>query len=271
MKNLLNLAFFISFLFLNLNANSYNELYDVYFKDLNCSKFEFKKSGEKFSVDDLNLAILNNDESLVLKILGSDKNLSFKQSSNSKTPFFINLKNGNNILIEEMLLCADKRVFDFEIYAPSIVLNKEISENETIKILNSLFSQGLDKNAVFYYQDLTLLRVAFNSDKFKVFEYLLDTGSVVNESLGDDIWFSFTQIFRDENLSLNVKNSPSKEVINLLNSQKYKAHREKILNLTKKATQKGLKNLKYLYQTFDYLGDEVGKNELINLGFTPNF
>lgn len=43
MKNLLNLAFLLSFLFLNLNANSYDELKNLYFKDLNCSKFEFKK------------------------------------------------------------------------------------------------------------------------------------------------------------------------------------------------------------------------------------
>lgn len=42
MRNLLNLAFLLSFLF--LNANSYDELRNLYFKDLNCSKFEFKKA-----------------------------------------------------------------------------------------------------------------------------------------------------------------------------------------------------------------------------------
>ncbi|MDU5324971.1 hypothetical protein [Campylobacter ureolyticus] len=46
-------------------------------------------------------------------------------------------------------------------------------------------------------------------------------------------------------------------------------HRTFWLNLTKKVVEKGLnpKNLKSLYKTFEYLGDENATKELLNLGY----
>lgn len=72
-----------------------------------------------------------------------------------------------------------------------------------------------------------------------------------------------------ENITLNRKAPNSKELLNLLNSNRYKTHKEYWLNLTKKVVLKGLnpKNLKYLYQTFEYLGDEKAMNYLLNLGY----
>lgn len=66
------------FLTLNLNAFTYDELKSLYFEDINCSKYEFRKSSHKFSVDDLNKAIENNDENRILEILGSNRSLSLK-------------------------------------------------------------------------------------------------------------------------------------------------------------------------------------------------
>ena len=254
---------------LNLNAFTYDELKSLYFEDINCSKFEFKKSSYKFSVDDLNKAIKNVDENKVLEILGSDKTLSFQKSIENKTPFFVNLKAGNSMLIEDMLLCADERVFKFEIYTLDVLADKNVSESKTIKILNQLFDEGLDKSAVFYCEDFGLLNAALAGEKVEVFDYLLDKNCLISDRLGMDVWFSFTRIFIDENIALNIKAPHSKELLNLLNSQKYKTHCTFWLNLTKKVVEKGLnpKNLKYLYVTFEYLGDENATKELLNLGY----
>lgn len=111
--------------------------------------------------------------------------------------------------------------------------------------------------------------MALGGEKFKVFNYLLDKNCLINDRLGMDIWFCFTKIFRDENIALNIKTPHSKELLNLLNSQKYKTHRTFWLNLTKKLVEKGLnpKNLNYLYKTFEYLGDENSMKKLTNLGY----
>ena len=260
---------FLIFLALNLNAFTYDELKSLYFKDINCSKFEFKKSESKFSVDELNKAIENNDESKVLEILGSDRELSFKNDSKGISPLTKNYRTTNNILIEDMLLCADERVFKFEIYTLDVLADKNVSESKTIKILNQLFDEGLDKNAVFYYEDFGLLNAALAGEKVEVFEYLLDKNCPINDRLGVDLWFDFANIFMKENLLLSIKKPHSKELLNLLNSQKYKTYRTFWLNLTKKVVEKGLnpKNLKSLYKTFEYLGDENATKELLNLGY----
>lgn len=253
------------FLALNLNAFTYDELKSLYFKDINCSKFEFKKSQQKFSVDELNKAIENVDENKVLEILGSDRTLSFKNDSKGISPLTKNYRTTNNILIEDMLLCADERAFKFNVYVPAVLTDKNIGEDETIAILNEFFDEGLDKNTVFLYEDTGLLNLALGEEKFKVFDYLLDKNCLINDRLGMDIWFCFTKIFRDENIALNIKTSRSKELINLLNSQKYKIHHTFWLNLTEKVVKKGLnpKNLKYLYVTFEYLGDENSKEKIL--------
>lgn len=138
------------FLALNLNAFTYDELKSLYFKDINCSKFEFKKSQQKFSVDELNKAIENVDENKVLEILGSDRTLSFKNDSKGISPLTKNYRTTNNILIEDMLLCADERAFKFNVYVPAVLTDKNIGEDETIAILNEFFDEGLDKNTVFF-------------------------------------------------------------------------------------------------------------------------
>ncbi|MCZ6159569.1 hypothetical protein [Campylobacter ureolyticus] len=257
------------FLALNLNAFTYDELKSWYFEDINCSKFEFKKSSHKFSVDDLNNAIKNVDENKVLEILGSNRSLSFKNDSKGISPLTKNYITTNNILIEDMLFCADERVFKFGIYAAFVINNKNISESKTIEILNQLFNEGLDKNAVFYYEDFGLLNAALAGEKVEVFDYLLDKNCLISDRLGVDLWFNFVSIFMKENLLLSIKKPHSKELINLLNSQKYKMHRTFWLNLTKKVVEKGLnpKNLKSLYKTFEYLGDENATKELLNLGY----
>lgn len=96
------------FLTLNLNAFTYDELKSLYFEDINCSKYEFRKSESKFSVDDLNKAIENNDENRILEILGSDKTLSFKNDSKGISPLTENYRITNNILIEDMLFAPMK-------------------------------------------------------------------------------------------------------------------------------------------------------------------
>ncbi|MCR8699819.1 hypothetical protein CUREO4125_05445 [Campylobacter ureolyticus] len=257
------------FLTLNLNAFTYDEIKSLYFKDIDCSKFELKQSQQKFSVDELNKAIENNDESKVLEILGSDKTLSFKNDSKGISPFIKNHKTTNSILIEDMLFCADERVFKFEIYTLYVLTDKNMSESKTIKILNQLFDEGLDKSAVFYYEDFGLLNAALGGEKVEVFDYLLDKNCLISDRLGMDIWVSFTKIFRDENIALNIKTPHSKELLNLLNSQKYKTHRTFWLNLTEKVVEKGLNpnNLNYLYMTFKYLGDENSMKKLQNLGY----
>lgn len=241
----------------------------MYFKDINCSKFEFKQSRQKFSVDELNKAIENADDSRVLEILGSDRELSFKNDSKGISPLTKNYRTTNNILIENMLLCADERVFKFKIYTLDVLADKNVSESKTIKILNQLFDEGLDKSAVFYYEDFGLLNAALAGEKVEVFDYLLDKNCLISDRLGMDIWVSFTKIFRDENIALNIKTPRSKELINLLNSQKYKTHRTFWLNLTEKVVEKGLNpnNLNYLYTTFKYLGDENSMKKLQNLGY----
>lgn len=254
---------------LNLNAFTYDELKSLYFKDINCSKFEFKKSESKFSVDELNKAIENSDESRVLEILGSDRALSFKNDIKGIGPFTKNYKTTNSILIEDMLFCADERAFKFNVYLPAVLTDKNIGEDETIAILNEFFDEGLSKNLVFLYEDTGLLNLALGGEKFKVFDYLFDKNCSINDRLGMDIWFYFTKIFRDENIALNIKNPHQKELINLINSQKYKMHRTFWLNLTEKVVKKGLnpKSLKYLYVTFEYLGDENSMKKLTNLGY----
>ncbi|VYT00316.1 Uncharacterised protein [Campylobacter ureolyticus] len=228
-----------------------------------------KKSESKFSVDELNKAIENADDSMVLEILGSDRELSFKNDSKGISPFTKNHKTTNSILIEDMLFCTDERTFKFGVYVPAVLTDKNISEDETIAILNEFFDEGLDKNTVFLYEDTGLLNLALGGEKFKVFNYLLDKNCLINDRLGMDIWFCFTKIFRDENIALNIKTPHSKELLNLLNSQKYKTHRTFWLNLTKKLVEKGLnpKNLNYLYKTFEYLGDENSMKKLTNLGY----
>lgn len=125
--------------------------------------------------------------------------------------------------------------------------------------------RGWIKIQFFLYEDTGLLNLALGEEKFKVFDYLLDKNCLINDRLGMDIWFCFTKIFRDENIALNIKTSRSKELINLLNSQKYKIHHTFWLNLTEKVVKKGLnpKNLKYLYVTFEYLGDENSKEKIL--------
>lgn len=204
-----------------------------------------------------------------MEILGSNKSLSFKNDSKGISPFIKNYKTTNSILIEDMLFCADERVFKFGIYAAFVINNKNISESKTIEILNQLFDEGLGKEAVFFYEDIGLLNLALANNEIKVFEYLLDKNCFISDRLGMDIWFSFTRIFIDKNIALNIKTPRSKELINLLNSQKYIKHRTFWLNLTKKVVEKGLNpnNLNYLYMTFKYLGDENSMKKLTNLGY----
>lgn len=204
-----------------------------------------------------------------MEILGSNKSLSFKNDSKGISPFIKNYKTTNSILIEDMLFCADERVFKLGIYAAFVINNKNISESKTIEILNQLFDEGLGKEAVFFYEDIGLLNLALANNEIKVFEYLLDKNCFISDRLGMDIWFSFTRIFIDKNIALNIKTPRSKELINLLNSQKYIKHRTFWLNLTKKVVEKGLNpnNLNYLYMTFKYLGDENSMKKLTNLGY----
>lgn len=81
--------------------------------------------------------------------MGSDKTLSFKNDSKDISPLTKNYRATNNILIEDMLFCADERVFKFGVYAAYVINDKNISQSKTIEILNQLFDEGLDKTLFF--------------------------------------------------------------------------------------------------------------------------
>lgn len=78
-------------------------------------------------MEDLNNAIKSGDTDKVLEILKSDKTLSFKKGAKNKTPFLINFEVRDNLEIDDILLCADEKVFKFEVYAPYVLNEKNIS------------------------------------------------------------------------------------------------------------------------------------------------
>ncbi|MSN95892.1 hypothetical protein F1B92_01555 [Campylobacter sp. FMV-PI01] len=266
MRYILSLLFIINF----LNANHYEMIKDEFFKYVKCTPFEH--DGEfKFSVNDLTNAIKIGDVKKVKAVLSSDKSLAFGLDSSGKTPYETSLDANNSLSveIENLLLCADERVFKFEEYPIYLVMDQNLSDNQTASLLKELLDEGLDVNKKFLTIKTTLFMSAFYEKKFQTLDLVLKNGAKIPADFGNAIWFWFVEFFIEKKLLFTIKEPVPNEILVLIQTKEYENHKNEIFKFISYIKNYGFdpKNLDTLYKTLNHLDDKDGLKSLLNLGY----
>lgn len=275
MKNFILFIIVINFVFgTDLRTKYLNQ------SGINCDNFNFQKTekfnNQNFTIKNLNDAIKSKDVKKVKEILTYNKNLSIQRDEHGKTPFKINQLFGNNPQIEDLLLCANDDVFTLEIYPISILNDKLISDEKTKEILKELFKKGLDANDIFYdfgNGGSSLLMMAYHEKKIKSAYFILENGAKIDKNFNKSFVFMYTQIFRDENLSLYTKAPLSKNLKNFIKTRKYINYRNEKFKELENFLKFGedIQNYDLFAKVLSYLNDRYGLKKLKDLGYKSDF
>ena len=150
-----------------------------------------------------------------------------------------------------------------------LIFNKNLSDAETAKYIKYYIDDlGCDANMTIKIPDLSirpnLLEYAYDTNKTKTFDTLLEKGTAANASLATSIGMSFAFFFRENGVGMdNKKVSP--ELLEFIKTPKYKEFKEEKFKLIKKLLDHGQDPYYYGYLRviLKIVGDEKDLDKLL--------
>ena len=150
-----------------------------------------------------------------------------------------------------------------------LIFNKNLSDAETAKYIKYYIDDlGCDANMTIEIPDLSirpnLLEYAYDANKTKTFDTLLEKGTAANASLATSIGMSFAFFFRENGVGIDNKKA-SPELLEFIKTQKYKEFKEEKFKLIKKLLEHGQDpyHYGYLRVILKIVGDEKDLDKLL--------
>ena len=150
-----------------------------------------------------------------------------------------------------------------------LIFNKNLSDTETAKYIKYYIDDlGCDANMTIEIPDLSirpnLLEYAYDANKTKTFDTLLEKGTAANASLATSIGMSFAFFFRENGVGIDNKKA-SPELLEFIKNQKYKEFKEEKFKLIKKLLDHGQNpyHYGYLRVILKIVGDEKDLDRLL--------
>ena len=154
----------------------------------------------------------------------------------------------------------------------AVVFDKNTTDENTAKDIEYYIDKiGCDANMTIEIPDLSirpnLLEYAYDANKTKTFNTLLEKGTAANASLATSIGMSFAFFFRENGVGIDNKKA-SPELLEFIKTQKYKEFKEKKFKLIKKLLEHGQdpKDYEYLKYILTLINDEKDLENLLNNG-----
>ena len=153
-----------------------------------------------------------------------------------------------------------------------LIFNKNLSDTETAKYIKYYIDDlGCDANMTIEIPDLSirpnLLEYAYDTNKTKTFDTLLEKGTAANASLATSIGMSFAFFFRENGVGIDNKKA-SPELLEFIKNQKYKEFKEEKFKLIKKLLEHGQdpKDYKVLKIILKIINEEKDLENLLKDG-----
>ena len=153
-----------------------------------------------------------------------------------------------------------------------LIFNKNLSDTETAKYIKYYIDDlGCDANMTIEIPDLSirpnLLEYAYDANKTKTFDTLLEKGTAANASLATSIGMSFAFFFRENGVGIDNKKA-SPELLEFIKNQKYKEFKEEKFKLIKKLLEHGQDPKDYilLQKVLTLVNDEKDLEDLLSYG-----
>ncbi|WP_462108123.1 hypothetical protein [Campylobacter concisus] len=154
----------------------------------------------------------------------------------------------------------------------AVVFDKNTTDENTAKVIEYYIDKiGCDANMTIKIPDLSirpnLLEYAYDTNKTKTFNTLLEKGTAANASLATSIGMSFAFFFRENGVGIDNKKA-SPELLEFIKTQKYKEFKEEKFKLIKKLLEHGQdpKDYKVLKIILKIINDEKDLEKLLNGG-----
>ena len=154
----------------------------------------------------------------------------------------------------------------------AVVFDKNTTDENTAKDIEYYIDKiGCDANMTIEIPYLSirpnLLEYAYDANKTKTFNTLLEKGTAANASLATSIGMSFAFFFRENGVGIDNKKA-SPELLEFIKTQKYKEFKEKKFKLIKKLLEHGQdpKDYKVLKIILKIINDEKDLEKLLNGG-----
>ena len=152
------------------------------------------------------------------------------------------------------------------------IFDKNTTDENTAKYIEYYIDKlGCDANMTIEIPDLSirpnLLEYAYDANKTKTFDTLLEKGTAANASLATSIGMSFAFFFRENGVGIdNKKTSP--ELLEFIKNQKYKEFKEEKFKLIKKLLEHGQdpKDYKVLKIILKIINEEKDLENLLKDG-----
>ena len=153
-----------------------------------------------------------------------------------------------------------------------LIYNKNLSDIEIAKYIKYYIDDlGCDANMTIKIPDLSirpnLLEYAYDTNKTKTFNTLLEKGTAANVSLATSIGMSFAFFFRENGVGIDNKKASS-ELLEFIKTQKYKEFKEEKFKLIKKLLDHGQdpKDYKVLKIILKIINEEKDLENLLKDG-----
>ena len=154
----------------------------------------------------------------------------------------------------------------------AVIFDKNTTDENTAKCIEYYIDKiGCDTNMTIEIPDLSirpnLLEYAYDANKTKTFDTLLEKGTAANASLSTSIGMSFAFFFRENGVGIDNKKA-SPELLEFIKTQKYKEFKEEKFKLIKKLLEHGQdpKDYKVLKIILKIINDEKDLEKLLNGG-----
>ena len=154
----------------------------------------------------------------------------------------------------------------------AVVFDKNTTDENTAKVIEYYIDKiGCDANMTIEIPDLSirpnLLEYAYDANKTKTFDTLLEKGTAANASLATSIGMSFAFFFRENGVGIDNKKA-SPELLEFIKTQKYKEFKEEKFKLIKKLLEHGQDpyHYGYLRVILKIVGDEKDLENLLKDG-----
>ena len=151
----------------------------------------------------------------------------------------------------------------------AVIFDKNTTDENTAKCIEYYIDKlGCDTNMTIEIPDLSirpnLLEYAYDANKTKTFDTLLEKGTAANASLATSIGMSFAFFFRENGVGIDNKKA-SPELLEFIKTQKYKEFKEEKFKLIKKLLEHGQDpyHYGYLRVILKIVGDEKDLDKLL--------
>ncbi len=151
----------------------------------------------------------------------------------------------------------------------AVIFDKNTTDENTAKCVEYYIDDlGCDANMTIKIPELSirpnLLEYAYDANKTKTFDTLLEKGTYANTSLATSIGMSFLFFFRENGVGINNKKA-SPELLEFIKTQKYKKFKEEKFKLIKKLLDHGQDpyHYGYLRVILKIVGDEKDLDKLL--------